>query len=205
MPDHPLWPAFWKWAEENGCDSPYSDDWGPWWECFIAGAAAAQAAETKRERQPGHRIVPVEQLELLDRIAELEAVSDCVNRRCGVGPNELPLVSLDRILAERDKRIAELEAFIAELEAAAETTGREMGTERTILHGKIAELQANLRGAARLLGEQRERANQAEKRIADLEAALQSIISRCDDGDKRVDWLPTIRSIAAEAAGGKEQ
>ena len=138
------------------------------------------------------------------RIAELEAVSDGVNRRCGVGPNELPLVSLDRILAERDKRIAELEAFIAELEAAAETTGREMGTERTILHGKIAELQANLRGAARLLGEQRERANQAEKRIADLEAALQSIISRCDDGDKRVDWLPTIRSIAAEAAEGGE-
>lgn len=60
------------------------------------------------------------------RIAELEAVSDGVNRRCGVGPNELPLVSLDRILAERDKRIAELEAFIAELEAAAATETMEV-------------------------------------------------------------------------------
>ena len=37
---HPLWPAFWRWAEANSCDSEYEEDWKVWWECFLAGATA---------------------------------------------------------------------------------------------------------------------------------------------------------------------
>ncbi len=37
---HPLWDAFWAWAEEHGYDSDYEDDWAPWWFCFLAGADA---------------------------------------------------------------------------------------------------------------------------------------------------------------------
>ena len=43
--DHPLWPRFWVWAVENGCDSESENDWGIWWECFIAGAVAMKLEE----------------------------------------------------------------------------------------------------------------------------------------------------------------
>lgn len=38
-------------------------------------------------------------------------------------------------------------------------------------------------------------------RIVALEKALDSIIIRCDEGDPRSDWLPTISGIAKEALG----
>ena len=38
--DHPLWPAFKKWADENLPGMML----GPWWECWVA------ATETERER-----------------------------------------------------------------------------------------------------------------------------------------------------------
>ena len=44
LPTHPLWDVFWTWAETNGCDSEYEEDWGPWWNCFLAGIKAAEAA-----------------------------------------------------------------------------------------------------------------------------------------------------------------
>jgi hypothetical protein len=39
----------------------------------------------------------------------------------------------------------------------------------------------------------------ALKRIEQLEAALQAIIIRCEEGDKNFNWLPTISNIARAA------
>jgi hypothetical protein len=39
----------------------------------------------------------------------------------------------------------------------------------------------------------------ATARIKALEAALQAIMVRCEEGDKKFDWIPTIASIAREA------
>lgn len=39
---HRLWPRFVEWAGKNGVDLVYFDDWGAWWQCFLAGAIAAR-------------------------------------------------------------------------------------------------------------------------------------------------------------------
>ena len=39
----------------------------------------------------------------------------------------------------------------------------------------------------------------AAARIEQLEAALRAIIIRCEEGDKKSDWLPTISNIARAA------
>lgn len=44
MNEHPIGNPFWiyfvKWAEANGIDLEHVEDWGPWFECFQAGAEA---------------------------------------------------------------------------------------------------------------------------------------------------------------------
>jgi hypothetical protein len=41
--------------------------------------------------------------------------------------------------------------------------------------------------------------NKAADRIEQLEAALRAVIVRCEEGDKKSDWLPTIANIARAA------
>lgn len=38
---HPLFPYFEKWADGNGIDMEFPDDWVDWWECYISGAMGA--------------------------------------------------------------------------------------------------------------------------------------------------------------------
>jgi hypothetical protein len=42
-------------------------------------------------------------------------------------------------------------------------------------------------------------AEEAAARLEQLEAALRAIIIRCEEGDKKSDWLPTISNIARAA------
>ena len=60
-----------------------------------------------RDKASGRECLMCEIERLQKRIAELEAtvkaLSDGVNRRCGCGPNELPIVSLDRKLKELER------------------------------------------------------------------------------------------------------
>ena len=39
----------------------------------------------------------------------------------------------------------------------------------------------------------------ASRRIEQLEAALRAVIVRCEEGDKKSDWLPTISNISRAA------
>jgi hypothetical protein len=41
--------------------------------------------------------------------------------------------------------------------------------------------------------------DEAADRIEQLEAALRAVIVRCEEGDKKFDWLPTISNIAHTA------
>jgi hypothetical protein len=34
---HPMFPGFKKYAEEQGIDLTYPDDWMPWWDCYLRG------------------------------------------------------------------------------------------------------------------------------------------------------------------------
>ncbi len=40
--EHELWPAFVEYARLNGVSLDSEDDWGPWWECFLAGATVVR-------------------------------------------------------------------------------------------------------------------------------------------------------------------
>jgi hypothetical protein len=42
-------------------------------------------------------------------------------------------------------------------------------------------------------------------RIEQLEAALRAIIIRCEEGDKKSDWLPTISNIARAALAPEQE
>ncbi len=40
--NHPIWAAFEVWADSHFVgEGP--DDWGPWWDCFYAGAKIGEA------------------------------------------------------------------------------------------------------------------------------------------------------------------
>ena len=44
---HPMWKAFWKWAEWENIDRRHEEDWEPWWSCFVSGAEAAIAVDER--------------------------------------------------------------------------------------------------------------------------------------------------------------
>lgn len=52
--DNPLWDAFVFVAKPNSISLMHSDDWGPWWGMFLAGAKAVRDKDAKDERdKPG--------------------------------------------------------------------------------------------------------------------------------------------------------
>lgn len=67
------------------------------------------------------------------------------------------------------------------------------------LRAKLAEAEERAAGLEQLGYQHADRIAAAEAALARARKALEAIIVRCEEGDKKSDWLPTIADIARRA------